>query len=140
MSSTTQTRPRTRSSLNTNLIDRSELEVVERANRTKNSKKEKVTEKNGKQQLHQVIQPGTRYLQKEVQHQLPQVSWRNLARQSQKKISKVSIRKLTKHYRERKIISAVKVIAPLMRQRTSYTLCQRGGRTCHKLGYLITTT
>ena len=45
MSSTKQTRPHTRSSWNADLVDRSELEVVERANRAKNSKKGKVAEK-----------------------------------------------------------------------------------------------
>ena len=45
MSSTTQTRQRTRSSLNADLVDHSELEIVERTNHAKNSKKGKVTEK-----------------------------------------------------------------------------------------------
>ena len=45
MSSTTQTRQPTRSSLNANFVDHSELEIAERANRAKNSKKGKVTEK-----------------------------------------------------------------------------------------------
>ena len=45
MSSTTQTRPCTRSSWNAELVDHSELEVVERTNRAKNSKKGKVAEK-----------------------------------------------------------------------------------------------
>ena len=45
MSSTTQTRQHSRSSLNADLVDHSELEIVERANHSKNSKKGKVTKK-----------------------------------------------------------------------------------------------
>ena len=45
MSSTIQTKPPTRSSSNADLVDHSELEIVVRANRAKNIKKGKVTEK-----------------------------------------------------------------------------------------------
>ena len=45
MSSTTQTRPRTRSKSNANLVNCSALEVVEKATCAKNSKKGKVAEK-----------------------------------------------------------------------------------------------
>ena len=45
MSPTTQTRPRTRSRLNAELVDLSKLENVERANRARNSKKGKAAAK-----------------------------------------------------------------------------------------------